>query len=143
MHKISRLTVMIACLSLFNFPRVILASPASSGVAASMAAEAVLSEEKYGPPKTRILTFTGTVTAKSTAVTTQGSRQKISAVDRAGFLSVFVVTEETEILNEDNDPVRLDWIGQNDKVLITYTSGRGGIKTAQSVKKIRYFKTKE
>jgi hypothetical protein len=123
-----------------------LATSASEGVAAARAAEAALSalrRESQPPRPERVVNLEGTVTYKSTVVTTEGTRYQISVMDRMGFVSIFVVSDETDVTHEDGREISLDWIGQNDKVFVEYTIGIDNIKRARSVKKIAYFSSED
>lgn len=118
------------------------ATPASVGVAAARAAEAALAAlKKESQPlrPERVLSLEGTLTYKSTVVTMKGTRSQVSVMDQMGFISIFVVSDQTAITHEDGRDISLDWIGLNDKVLIEYVIGEDNIKSARSIKKIAFF----
>lgn len=136
------LALPVVCAGMLYFGQIVCATPASAGVAAARAAEAALAAlKKESQPlrPERILNLEGTVTYKSTVVTTVGTRSQLSVIDQMGFVSIFVMSEKTAVMHEDGREISLDWIGQNDKVLIEYTIGDDNVKRARSVKKVAYF----
>ncbi len=87
----------------------------------------------------------GTVTADSGAVTAQVNtvtiaqeNSYISVIDDAGVEIIFNVIPATAIAGDDDEPIGLGDIVQNDTVRIEYESLESGVGTAKKVKKTNY-----
>ncbi len=80
----------------------------------------------------------GTVTAAVDTVTLADEYSTISVIDDAGVSIIFNVAPETAVSGDDDEPIALNDIKQNDTVEIEYTSLEDGIGTAKSIKKTNY-----
>lgn len=80
----------------------------------------------------------GTVTAAVDTVTPADGYSAISVIDDAGVSIIFNVTPETAVYGDDDGPITLNDIKQNDTVEIKYKSLEDGIGTATKIKKTNY-----
>lgn len=80
----------------------------------------------------------GTVTAAVDTVTLAEGDSSISVIDDAGVSIIFNVNTATAISGDDDEPIDLGDIKQNDTVEIEYESLEDGVGTAKKIKKTNY-----
>lgn len=82
----------------------------------------------------KTVTFTGKLVFVSGGDGASGINQKITASDKKGMRTSFIVASDATIIGKDGNPAALNWISKDDKIAIEYTVAPDGTQTAKSIK---------
>ncbi len=81
-------------------------------------------------------TCKGEVESISVANPKGGTPAEITVLDAEGQMIKFVVKPSTAISDEDDSIPSIDKIGEEDKVIIEYTTTKEGMNVAESIKSV-------